>query len=126
MEQPRSRDDAGKQARQIFYSHVRIEITDRAVGKNQPDIKPDQRPAPAKNKTHESADGAVFLDAVPVVNPNDREVLHVVKNFEERDAGENIGDAVVAIPPERDAGKKERDLHRILSTTRDPHPNKVG
>ena len=36
-----------------------------------------------------------------------------MKDFEQRDAGKNVGHPVVAIPPERDARHEQAKLHRI-------------
>src|SRR5437016_1292468 len=102
-----------------------IEVTNRAVSENKTDIKPNQGTAPAKYEPHEPTDGTVFLDTVAIVNPNQRQVLHVVKHFEECDSGENIRDAVVAVPPKRDARDKKREFHRILPRSGDPHSNVI-
>ena len=67
-----------------------IEVTNRAISENKTDIKPNQGTAPAKYEPHEPTDGTVFLDAVAIVNPNQRQVLHVVKHFEQRNPNEDI------------------------------------
>src|SRR5205085_4623713 len=90
--------------RHRVHPDVAVQITDRAVGENKPDVESDECAASSKDKPHETANGAVFLDSVAVVNPYQGEVLDVVKNFEERDAGENVGHAIIAIPPKCDAG----------------------
>ena len=48
-----------------------------------------------------------------------------MKNFEQGDTGENVGHAVIAVPPERNAGDKERQLHRILSGSGNPHSHVI-
>src|SRR4029453_11489062 len=106
MEQTGRSDDSGEHARDRVHAEIGIQITDRAVSEHESNVQPHQPSAAAKDETHEAADRTIFLHAVAIVNPNDREVLHVVKNFEERDTGENVGDAVIAIPPKRDAGRK--------------------
>ena len=80
---------------------MRVEIRKRAVGENQADIEPNQRAAPPKYKAHEAADVAVLLHTIAVVNPDQREVLHVVKNFEQRNAHQNVRDQIIAVPPKR-------------------------
>src|SRR5256885_9619099 len=104
---------------------MRIEVGDRAIGENQTKIKPDKGAAATKNKTHKSADAFVFFDPIAIVNPNQREVLHVVKDFEKGDADEKIGDAVIAIPPKADAGNQERELDRIRSLGLGEHPREI-
>src|SRR3954468_16481509 len=100
MEEARSRDHAGENTLHRFDLEMRVKIRERAVGENQPDIEPDQRTAAPENKTHEPADGPVLLHAVAIINPDKRQILDVVKNFKESDASEDVGHAVVAIPPE--------------------------
>ena len=126
MQKSRRCHDTREHARDGVHSNVGIQIADRAISHDQPDIESDQRSAPAKDETHESADGTVFLHPVPIVDPNNRKVLRVVKNLEERDAGQNIRDAVIAIPPKRDAAGKQRQLHRILARPGHPHSNVIS
>src|SRR6266446_4981209 len=59
-----------------------IEIAEGTVGKNKSDVQPNQRTAPSKNKPHEPADRAVFFYTAAIVNPDQREVLNIVKHFE--------------------------------------------
>src|SRR2546423_6061754 len=96
-----------------------------AIGENKTKIKPDKRAAATKNKTHKSADAFVFFDPITIVNPNQREVLYVVKDFEEGDPDEKIGDAVIAIPPKADAGNQERELDWIRSLGLGEHPGEI-
>src|SRR5438477_4523472 len=102
-----------------------IEITNRAVSENKTDIKPNQRTTPAKYKPHEPTDGTVFFQPVAIVNPNQRQVLHVVKHFEQRNPGKNIRHAIVTVPPKSDAGDKKREFDRILPRSADPRPDVV-
>ena len=60
---------------------MRIDVRDRAVGQNEAHIKSDQRTAPSEHESHEPANVAVFLDTIAVIDPNERQVLHVVENF---------------------------------------------
>ena len=125
MEQRRSGNDAGKNAFDGVDLQLRVKVGERAVGKYQTEIKTDERPAASKNKTHKSADAFVFLDPVAIVNPNQGEVLHVVENLKQRDANEQIGDSVIAIPPEGDARDQEREFHRISSLRLPPTPSEI-
>src|SRR5205807_10294538 len=111
--------DPGEHTRHRVDPDVGIQVTNRAISKNETNIKSNQRSAATENKTHEATDRAVFLDSVAIVNPNQRQVLDVVKHFEQRDPGENIRDAVVAIPPKRDARDKKRQFYRILPRSGD-------
>src|SRR6266487_2845904 len=86
MEQRRGSNHASQDAFDRFYSEMGIEIGKRSIGENQTDVESDQRAAPPKHKAHESADIAIFLHTVAIVDPDKRKVLHVVKDFEERDA----------------------------------------
>src|SRR5882757_288211 len=101
------------------------EIPERTVGKNQSDIEPDQRSAAPEYKTHEPTDRIIFLHPVSIVDPDEREVLSVVENFEQGDASENIGDAVVTVPPKPDAGGEKRQFYRISALSLDPHPREI-
>ena len=103
MEQCGSSDHAGENAFHSVHADMRIDVRHWAIGEDQPDIQPDQWAAPSKNETHEPADVAVFLDAIAIVDPDEREVLHVVENFEQRNANKNVCHEVVAVPPKRDA-----------------------
>src|SRR5438309_791513 len=102
-----------------------VKITERAVGENKTDVQPHERTAPPKNKTHESADAPVFFNPVAIVNPDERKILHIVKNFEQRDAGKNVDDTVIAIPPEADARDDQRQLHWIGTLSLRPHSREV-
>jgi len=73
-----------------FHSDVRIQVTDGTVSQRPIDIEPNQGSAATENESHEPTDRAVFLDPVTVVNPNQRQVLHIVEDFEQGDAGENV------------------------------------
>src|SRR6266542_430325 len=97
MKKTRRRHYAGEHTLYRLDFETGIEIAKGTVGKNQPDVEPNQRTAPAKNKPHEAADRAVFFHAAAIVNPDQRKVLHIVKQFEQRDARKNVGDAVTAM-----------------------------
>ena len=104
MEQARCGNNASEDTLDRLDFKTGVEITERAVGENKTDVQPHQRTAPPKNKTHEPTDGAVLFHPVAIVNPDQGKVLHVMKNFEQRDAGENIGNAVIAVPPKAERG----------------------
>src|SRR5215469_11996414 len=93
------RDHAGKDPFHCVHPQMGIEKTERAVGKDQAYIEAYKRAATSKHEAHESADVAVLFDAVPVVDPDKREVLHVVENLKQRNADENVRDEIIAIPP---------------------------
>ena len=104
MEQRGRCDHASEDAFNSFYPKMRIKITERAIGEDQPDIEPDERAAPSKDEAHESADVAILLHTIAVVYPDEREVLHVVEDFEQCDTYKNIRDEIIAVPPKGDAG----------------------
>src|ERR1044072_3168456 len=104
---------------------MRIEITDRAISKDQANIEAHQRAAPSEHEAHESADVAILLHPIPVVDPDKREVLHVMENFKQRNADQDICDKVIAVPPKRDARNKQSQLHSIGPVHEDPHPCEV-
>src|SRR5207249_1000617 len=82
--------------------------------------------AAPKDKTHESANGWILFYAGAIIDPDQRKILHVVKDFEERDTGKNIRHTVIAIPPESDAGPEQGQLHRIRPFSNHPHPDEIG
>ena len=82
MKKTRRRHYAGEHTLYRLDFETGIEIAKGTVGKNQPDVETDQRTASSKNKAHKTADGTVLLHAAAIVNPDDREVLHVVIDLE--------------------------------------------
>src|SRR6516162_6633503 len=68
----------------INFDETGIDEGKRTVGKDQANIKADERPAAAENETHEATDRSIFLNPTAIVNPDNREVLHIVKHLEER------------------------------------------
>src|SRR5215510_1870746 len=90
MQQCGSGHHAGKDAFDRVDPEMRIDEGKRAVGENESDIKSNQRSAPSEDEPHKSANVPVFLDTVAIVNPDERQVLHVVENFEQRDPDENV------------------------------------
>src|SRR6266550_4779395 len=125
MEQRRGSNHASQDALDRFYSEMGIEISKRSIGKNQTDVESDERAAPPEHKAHESTDVAVFLHTVAIVDPDEREVLHIVEDFEERDANKNVGDAVIAVPPKSNRRDQQRRLYRVRPFAQVPHPAKM-
>ena len=125
MKKTRCRNHTGEHTLHRLDFEAGIEIREGTVGKNKPDVQPNQRTAPAENEAHEAADRAIFFNATAIVNPDQREILHIVKNLEQRDPGQNVGDAVIAIPPESDGRGQQRQLHRIGTFPFRPHPGKI-
>src|SRR5207245_11680372 len=106
-------------------SDTRFEITQCPIGEDQAHVKTDQRATASEHEAHEPADRAVCLNPSTIINPNQREVLHIVKYFEQRNANENAGHDVVAVPPKRNARDEKDELYRIWSLPGDPHPDKI-
>src|SRR5437899_5254992 len=125
MKQRGSGDYASEDAFDRVYSQMGIEIRKRAVGENQADVQSNQRTAPSENEAHEPTDIAVFLHAVAIVDPDEREILHVVENFEERNANKNVRDAVIAVPPKGNGRDQQRRLYRVRPLAQVPHPAKM-
>src|SRR5206468_12644345 len=95
------------------------------IGENEADVQSYQRTAPSENKAHEPTDIAVFLHAVAIVDPDEREILHVVEDFEERNTDENIRDAVITVPPKGNSCGQQRKLYRIRPFSHVPHSGKM-
>src|SRR5205085_3234596 len=125
MEQPGCCDHAGKNSFDFIYFDVVLENPERAVSEDKANVDADQGTAAAKNKPHKAANRAVFFHAVAIVDPDKREVLHIVKNLEERNPSEDVRDAVIAIPPKRNARRKQRQLDRIGPLADPPHLRKI-
>src|SRR2546426_4119440 len=60
---------------------ARLKIPQRPVGKDQPHVKTHQRTAAPKHEAQNPADRAVGLNPFAIIDPNQREVLDVVKYF---------------------------------------------
>ena len=59
--------------------------TDRSVRQHQPNVNADQSTAAPENKAHETANACISFHPGPIINPNDGQILHVVKHLEEGD-----------------------------------------
>src|SRR6266700_407680 len=125
MKQRGCGDYASEDAFDRFDPEMGIEISKRAVSENQADVQSDERAASSENKTLESADSAVLLHAVAIVDPDEREILHVVEDFEERNANKNVRDAVIAVPPKGNGRHQQRRLYRVRPLAQVPHPAKM-
>ena len=125
MKQRRRSDDSGEDAFNGLYSEMGIEIRERAIGENQADVQSNERAAPPKDKAHESADVAILLHPIAVVDPDEREVLHVVEDLEQRDADKNVRDEIIAVPPKGDAGNEQSKLHGVRSLPYDPQATEM-
>jgi hypothetical protein len=94
--------------------------TKRSIRHYQADINADERPTPPENEAHKSTDARVALDPGPIIDPDNREVLHIMKHLEKRDAHEDVLDAVIAVPPEADTGNQQRQFDWTEATARPP------
>src|SRR5207248_2901657 len=112
MQEGGSGHHPGKYAFDYVDPDARLEIAQRPVGENQAHVKTNQRATAPEHETHKPADRAVCLDPFPIVNPNQREVLDIVKYFEQCDADENACHDVVAVPPKGNAGDEKHQLDR--------------
>src|SRR5437867_2895535 len=125
MEQHRSGHHTGEHAFDCIDADIRFEITQRPVGEDQADVKTDQRATAPEHEPHKPADRAVCLNPFAIIDPNQREVLDVVKCFEQRNADENARHDVVAVPPKGDARDEKHQLYWIWPLPADPHPDKI-
>ncbi len=105
--------------------NIRLEIAERPVGKDQADVNSNQRATAPEHETHKPTDRAVCLNPLTIVDPNQREVLDIVKHFEQCNANQNACHDVVAVPPKRNAGDKKHQLDRAWSLPAAPHPDKI-
>src|SRR5207244_11199773 len=94
-------------------------------GEDQAHVKTDHRATAPEHETHKPADRTICLNPFAIIDPNQREVLDIVKYFEQRNADENARHDVVAVPPKRDARDEKRQLYRIWALPTDPHPDKI-
>src|SRR5947207_9458350 len=85
--------------------------SDRSVGQHQTYINSDQRTAASKDKPHEPTDALISFHAAAIINPDNRQVLDIVKHLKQCDAYENVLNTVIAIPPKGDAADEKRHLH---------------
>ena len=110
MQERGSGHHPGKYAFEYVGPDTRLEIAQRPVGENQAHVKTNQRTTAPEHETHKPADRAVCLNPFPIINPNQREILDIVKDFEQRDTYQNARHDVVAVPPERNAGDEKHQL----------------
>ena len=82
MEQTGRRHHSGEHSFNRIHVDTFLEIRERPIGENKADVEPDQRTAPSEDKAHEAADRLVLFDAIAIVDPDERKVLHVVEHFE--------------------------------------------
>ena len=82
MEQRRSGHHTGENAFDCFDADTRLEIAECPVSEDQPHIKADQRATTPEHEAHKPADRAVGLNPFAIIDPDQREVLDVVKYFE--------------------------------------------
>ena len=107
MQEGGSGHHTGKYAFDDVDPDIRLEIAERPVGKDQADVNSNQRATASEHKTHKPADRAVRLNPFTIIDPNQREVLDIVKHFEQCNANQNACHDVVAVPPKRNAGDRE-------------------
>src|SRR5256714_2106599 len=110
MEKSRCGDDANENMFDGLNGDTGRRQGDRAVGQNQADIDTDERAATPENETHEPADALIAFHPGAIVDPDNREILHVVENFKERNPDEDVLHAVIAVPPKSDTADQQRDF----------------
>src|SRR6266496_201907 len=125
MEQRRSRHHTGEYSFDYVDVDIRLEVTQRSVGKDQPHVQTDQRATAPEHEVHKPADRTVRLNSFAIIDPNQREVLDIVKDFEQRNPNENACDDVVTVPPKRNARDEKHQLYWTWSLPANPHPDKI-
>src|SRR5688572_25486313 len=99
MQQGRSGDKADQNVSHRFHRNSRVDEAKRPVGHDQANINADERATAPEDEPHEATDARIPLDACPIIDPDNREVLHIVEHLKKRDAYEDILDAVITVPP---------------------------
>src|SRR4029077_4946859 len=97
MQERRRRHHTGENAFDCVDSDARLVITECPVGEDQAHVKADQRATAPEYETDKPADRAVCLNPFTIINPNQREILHIVKYFEHRNAHGKAPHDVVAL-----------------------------
>src|ERR1051326_3727338 len=65
-------------------------------------------------------DALIPFHPASIVNPDDCEVLHIVKDLKECYPDKDVLDAVIAIPPKRNAADQQSHLDRACSSVGAP------
>jgi len=125
MEQRRSGHHTSEHAFDCFDADTRLEIAEGPISEDQPHIKADQRATTPEHEAHKPADRAVGLNPFAIIDPDQREVLDIVKYFEQCNADENARHDIVAVPPKSNARDEKHQLYRIWPLPGDPHTDKV-
>ena len=125
MEECRCSHDAGKNIFNGVDADIRFGQTQPTVGEHQPYVHSHKRATAPKHKAHEPTDRAVALDSFPIINPDERKVLHIMKYLEQRNANQNARHDLIAVPPERNACDEQHQFHRTRPLTAAPHPKKI-
>ena len=126
MEECRCSHDAGKNIFNGVDADIRFGQTQPTVGEHQAYVHSHKRATAPEHKAHEPTDRAVALDSFPIINPDERKVLHIMKYLEQRNANQNACHDVIAVPPKRNARDQQHQFHRTRPLTAAPHPNKIG
>ena len=98
---------------------------DIPVCKHHADVQPDHQPTSPEQEAHEWTHMTSSIDALPIVDPHNGQVLHVVKYLEQSNADYDIGDAHHRIPPEAEADSHHPQLTRAGRLTRPPLPQSI-
>src|SRR6266403_5063156 len=117
MEQCRRGHHSGENTFNRFDADIRFRQTQPTVGEHQANINAYQRATPPENKTHKPTDRAIALYPFTIVNPDKREVLHIVEYFEQCDADKNARYDIVAVPPKGNARDEKDQLYGTWSAS---------
>ena len=75
----------------------------RAVGGHQRDVDDEHQPAATKQSACQASDRGTLFHPLAVEDPDDRQVLDIVKDLEQRDAHDDVVDHDHREPPEGEA-----------------------
>ena len=125
MQQCRRGHHPGEDTFNDIDANIRLGQTQSTIGEHQAYINADQRATAPEHETHKPADGSVALDAFTIINPNEREVLHIVEHFEQGDTDENAGYDVIAVPPKGNTRNKKHQLYRTWAPPLHPRPDEI-
>ena len=114
MEQSRCRQE-GDQNVPHRSRRDTFEKLEAAKSETKTDVASDKCSAAAKQKRDEPADASLLLDPPSIEHPDNRQVLHVVKNLKHRRPDQQVRRPCVRVPVERDAGQHQANSNRLAT-----------
>ena len=99
VEQGRGPDDGDQDVLQRDDRDALLQAADKAVADDQSDIEPEHRCTAAEQESREAANVGVAVDPFAVEDPDDGQILNVVKDLEDRDPEQDVVDLDHRVPP---------------------------